>query len=400
MMTSRTRKPRGGAAVETAIMMIALIPLIMYSFYLSDLLFYHLDQDEAVYSTPWDFLSFDYRHIGEKDTYVGDPQPHAPADDKNIPSYVTKAARFTYGDHTSAFNDYSTTDLDKNQHHQALAAHECWLANEDNDKSTNSGQQVTCWPVIKNSIIDTGNPAPNYPNNAALGALTGKVYACRARLGVENYFLPKNFLNFGKKNKAGNVGLTPDLDSTGAEMKRYKSNPNTADVHTNAKGDAYMLPEGNFRVMHDSWALNYVRSSTDIFHYPRDQKSEHVEVDPDKHPLNMVDQDEITRWTMVPFGLFAVVQLKGKPYDFLGKMVSAKFATSGGGPLKSMLGVDGTGDTLFTPPVTFNKVKDKDYKNLSSASDGQYPSGWRDSRAPGMAQGAAGDYLRQPASQW
>ncbi len=400
MTTFRTRKPRGGAAVETAVMLIALIPLIMCSFYLQDLLFYHLDQDEGVYSSTWDFLSFDYRHIGEKDAYKGDPNPHAAADAKNIPSYVTKANRFTYGDHTSAYNNYGSEDMDSYQHHQALAAHECWLANENGGAADNQGQQITCWSV-SNNTIDIGNPSPIYPNNIALGALTGNVYACRGRLGVENYFLPKKFLNFGKKNKAGNVGLTPDLDS--GEMKRYDvptGSGATTTIHDNAKNDSYLLPEGVFRVMHDSWALNYVRSSTDLTHYPRDQKSEHVEVDPEKHPLNMIDMDEITRWTMVPFGLFAVQQLSGKPYDFLGKMVQQKFAKSGGGPLKSPLGIDGTGDTLMTPPITFNKQKDKDYENASSASGGQYPSGWKDQRASGMSQGAATDYLRQPDTQW
>ena len=57
------RTPRGSAAVELAALMITLVPLAMYTLYLEDLLFYHLDQQETVVSTPWDFVHGDYRKV-------------------------------------------------------------------------------------------------------------------------------------------------------------------------------------------------------------------------------------------------------------------------------------------------------------------------------------------------
>lgn len=400
MRTTRTRKPRGGAVVETAVLMIALIPLIMYTFYLSDLLFYHLDQDEAVYSSSWDFLSFDYRHIGEKDVYVADPQPNQMVPGTTIPGWVTRSNRWTYGDHTSAYNTYKDWgwDLNQSDHHQALAAHECWLANK-NAGVQDKAEEVTCMSVRKaGGVVDWGNPDGTMA--LTFGAISGTVYACRARIGVENYFLPTKFLNFGKKNKAGDVGLTPDLDS--GAMKRYVqptgsgSSRNTT-ITDNAANDAFMFPVGSFRVMHDPWALNWVRSSVDPTHYPRDRSSDHVFVDPEKHPLNIVDSDEITRWTLTPFGLYAVSKLKGKPYDFLDKMVNDKMATKSLGNLEPA-GVGG--DILYTPPVAFNKARDKDYGNNISNSDKLYSGGYKDSRAPSMTGASATDYLREDESKW
>ena len=41
--------------------MIVLIPTILYTMYLEDLLFFKFDLEETVISTPWDFANQDFR---------------------------------------------------------------------------------------------------------------------------------------------------------------------------------------------------------------------------------------------------------------------------------------------------------------------------------------------------
>jgi hypothetical protein len=404
MRTARTREPRGGATVETAVMMIALVPLIMYTFYLSDLVFYHLDQDEAVYSSAWDFLSFDYRHLqAGASKGASSPKNNPEPTGATTVDWVSHSNRRTYADHSSAFNTYGDPAKDANDtdHHQALAAHECWFANANGGDQNNMGEQVTCRREFGGlgggGITDYGSPAGEY--SLTLAKDTGGIYNCRARIGVENYFLPTVFLNFGKKNKAGNVGLTPDLDS--GEMKRYVaptgSGTQRGDTITkNAEGDAFMFPVGSFAVMHDSWALNWVRDDNILSgKYPRDRSSAHVDIDPAKHPLNLtLNFDEISRWTMVPMGMVAAYlnPVSSAPYTFLSDMVNNNMSTSALGKLEPA-GVLG-GDILETPPIAWNKKRD-------FAIQGQYGSGWKDSRQAGMiGSGVATDYLRLAESDW
>ena len=85
LLSKRLRKKqRGTATVEMAVLMIVLIPTILYTMYLEDLLFFKFDLEETVTSTPWDFSTHDYRKNG--------------ADD--IAGTVRQAAMQTYWDHT------------------------------------------------------------------------------------------------------------------------------------------------------------------------------------------------------------------------------------------------------------------------------------------------------------
>ena len=59
-MKNLKRAPRGQAAVELAVSLIIIMPLVFYSLFLADLTAYRLDQSEAVYSTSWDFMMHNY----------------------------------------------------------------------------------------------------------------------------------------------------------------------------------------------------------------------------------------------------------------------------------------------------------------------------------------------------
>jgi hypothetical protein len=368
------RQPRGGAAVETAVLMIALIPLIMYQFFLSDLLQYRLNQDEAVYSAAWDFLSYDYRHL-DKDIMVGEANSDTPTA-PDLVSWTSLNVRQTYYDHSSAYNNYGSpsTDADSLKHHQALAAHECWLANRGGDPAVGRGEQVTCWNDEPGGILNGAGIADRIFRLMPRGGL----YACRARLGVQNYFLPTKFLNFGK------VKMSPDL-ATGGQMKRYTAG---SDVHANAGGDPYMFPEGRFAVLHDPWAFNYVKTSL-VINYPRDRTSGHTSINPEMHPLNLApNMDEFTRWMMVPFGLYATASLRTAQNDFLDELANRDF-------VDTAIGRDGApisgGDAIYTPPVAWHPAKDHRYSD-------QFPSGWRDSRSSGMVN--QNQYMRRATNSW
>lgn len=244
MKPLRRRSPRGGAAVELAVLMIVLVPTILYTMFLEDLLFYKLDQAEAIVSTPWDFHAMDYRNKGS-----------------DAVGWVQHAARLTYADHTSATNSYSDPqyDTEGENHHVAMTAHQCWLAS--------GGEQVTC--SIQGTVGLSVDPVFNFMNH-------GGMATCYAKLGVQNYFLPQDL--FGKMFSTVSIG--------GGKLKEKKWEDNA--FHGNAKQDPYVFPEQNFGVVVDPWALNKMDDDEGL-------------LNPDTHPANLGAQ--FTRWVAIPYGL-------------------------------------------------------------------------------------------------
>jgi hypothetical protein len=348
------RRSRGAAAVETAVLMIVLIPLIMYTLFLEDLLAYRLEQDETVYSAAWDPAGFDFRH----NLAIGSKAEVTKSNDADIVSYVSKGNRLIYGDHTSAYNDYKNTDasLDDNHHHQALTAHQCWLSK--------TGQQVVC-------EVDQGVGRPDLTFGFLLTNAGGQI-TCGARLGVQNYFIPQHFLQ-----SFSQVDLTQ-------QDRHMRGNSLDPPVHAEAKTDAYAFPMGYFSVVHDSWAINWVKDGAPGV-TPTDRTKGHVEVDPASHPKNVVTKpDELSRWMMVPFGLRAGMTAKAEKFGL--------DAVKEGFLLPTAL-VDGVGDVLATGPLAFSKDKTKKFANY-------YPSGWADSRARSMTGPAQDAYFRKAANRW
>jgi hypothetical protein len=344
-MRWRPRSARGSAAVETAILMIVLIPLIMYTLFLEDLLSYKLDQEETVLSAPWDFAHHDYRHK---------PQAATDSITARVVGQTRTADMQTYWDHTSSWNTYSDPDYDAKDpdmaggggHHQALAAHQCWLGGKEIECEMNSGVGVV---TIAGEFIGMNN---------------GGLARCHAILGVQNYFIPQKFMQWWARQ-----------DMTG--QKRWDGRA----IHDNAPLDAYQFPEEYFSVMSDPWALNYVKESlsADPMSSGHSAASLH---DPDAHPANM--GSEWTNWVDIPYGLRRGKLTAAK--EFAAEAKRAEF-------LGDTVTVDGIGDFLDTPPLAWKTDPKREFH-------GHGASGWNDPRHAQTQGAMTNGYMGRDDSAW
>lgn len=335
---SAKRAPRGGAAVELAVLMVMLVPLAMYTLYLEDLLFYKLDQQETVVSSAWDFVHADYRH--------GD-QP------RQIGQMVRGLTRQTYWDHTSAWNTYSNPRADGSdaKHHQALAAHQCWLAQ--------GGQQLQC--DVDGTVGDGQEIEPRYTTGDK-GPKTG-LLSCDAILGVQNYFLPEHFLGHAV-----------------AYSKRWVGKSGDAAIHTNAHSDAWTFPKETAAMVHDSWALNWLKNAGQP---ARGHNNIKTILDPAHHYQNK--QSEWNDW------IVSVYTEEGRDaFDaagtFVDGLIDDEFLTDSA---KN----DGLGDDLETPPLAFQENPSEDF-------GGFQPSGWADERVAKTGSTRQKGYMGMPDSTW
>lgn len=240
MRTARHSKQRGAASVEAAISMLIIIPAFMYALFLDDLLRYAADLQEAVLSTPWDFTGQNYTQPNSRGlgSYTPKSEPYGGK------TLAQNHARLMYCDHESSGDTYSPTadvDCDSENHHvgKALSGHVCWLNSE--------AKQVTCEPVQGN----VGLLSPKlYADYRGKFGQSGGLYECYGKEVVENYLLPKTFLQeFAGKDKD-------------VQMTKENWSNNSGGVHDNAKaGDkstAYYLAEQRAAVLTDSWAVNEI----------------------------------------------------------------------------------------------------------------------------------------------
>lgn len=222
-MTRPTHRPthrqprarRGQAVVELAILMVVLVPLILYTLFLQDMLVYQLDWQEAIVTPAWDALPYDYMRRS------------------NVRWDVQHYNRLTYCDHTAAYDAYPTGDCDDITHHKALTAHQCWVVP--------GGQQVTC------SLESDVGAQVDATVFGATGLNGGGLLHCTARLGVMNYFLPQKVFGWASEAEITDRG-------------RYYDD---SDVHDDAAhgfaenhwilGDRF--PD-SFGVLHDSWSMS------------------------------------------------------------------------------------------------------------------------------------------------
>lgn len=235
------RQQRGAASVEAAISMIIIIPIFMYALFLDDLLRYAADVTEAVTSTPWDFTGQDYMAGGDK------------------ASGVQGMARLMFCDHESSGDSYNQgQDCDATDHHdeRAFVGHVCWLNDEG------KAEQVTCQLADKN-VGNLGVSAFDGFKDE-FGPSAG-LYSCYAKAVVENYLLPKSFLQ-----EFSNVDLSKE---------NWKGK---GDIHGNAKAGtddtAYFLAQQDFAIVTDTLALN--------------DRSASVKVSPDTKSGAMYDRVE------------------------------------------------------------------------------------------------------------
>jgi hypothetical protein len=219
-----------------SICMLVIVPVFLYALFLDDLLRYSLDAQEAALSTVWDFTVQDYSRSLPQGG--GDDAPGGR-------TAVQHQARLMFCDHESGIDSYQLKsyarengetvsnyrDCEETGHHQALAAHVCWV--NDNAK------QVTCEAADKRAAQLGDALHTSYQDEFTRGGLI----RCSARAVVENYLLPKRFLQeFSKK-----------------ELTKSQWKGTGQAIHDNSKkGDdsnAYFLAEERLAILTDTWAL-------------------------------------------------------------------------------------------------------------------------------------------------
>lgn len=335
---------RGAATVEMAIAAVILVPTIMYTIFLEDLLNFKLEQYETISSPAWDYLSIDY---------------NAPTTKGNIDGY----ARLTYCDHTSLYNSYDQPFECGDNHHNGTvtAAHQCWIVA--------GAKQVYCSTSKDDYLGSSGSLLGLSTFNSQYNE--GGVFNCNARLGVMNFFLPNKFFTWSEKRNAG------DKSYQVTTKNRYKSgddNRQNDDAHGNAasgtgvdsagSGDI-ILAQQNFSVLHDPWATNYPPNtdgdnSQGKFHDRMKVYYDAQGIMPGKGYLEGVQ-----------FGAQAV----------------------GDGVLGPMAIMDGDGDDPITPTVAW---KSENTRNVNSHT----ASGWEDDRQQSSYGSREDNYFGMEEGWW
>jgi hypothetical protein len=212
--------------VELALSMLVIIPVFLYALFLDDLLRHVLDAQETTLSTIWDYTVQDY---------AAQPQGgEAFAGFGLVQGY----ARQMYCDHESGIDSYDGSQNgecgDREDHHQELVSHACWL---------NPGsQQVQC--TLSSDVGDLGvSQHQSYKDEFGRGGLI----QCSARLGVQNYLLQRKV--FGQFSK---VDLAKDKKDRGAGIHANAQGGTAGDV---VEGDVYLLPWERIAIVTDTWAL-------------------------------------------------------------------------------------------------------------------------------------------------
>ncbi|MBM4779892.1 MAG: hypothetical protein GQE15_19475 [Archangiaceae bacterium] len=189
-MNALNRRRRGAAAVELAVSMIFLVPLIMYMIFLQEMLIMKLNGQEAAVQASWDFTVLDYGSKVEADG-------------------IARFSRLTYCDHSAAYDSYDRDyDCQDVVHHKAMTAHECWIGKD----AAAYGGQVRC--SLSEQLSPSGAAAQAVANFGQGGVVT-----CSSRLGIMNYYLPNSFLN----NFRGGKGFAVNEDASGTKKDRQKS---------------------------------------------------------------------------------------------------------------------------------------------------------------------------------
>lgn len=350
-MNALRRLRRGQATVELAVLMIVLLPLIFYTLFLEDLLQYNLDWQEAVVTPPWDYAFVDYTATSAdtaatQQTDDGDA-PAAPAVSTNYDGLVQHTNRLTFCDHSSAYDSFNRDyDCDDKTHHQALAAHQCWLVR--------GAKQVTCGT--------DGNVgrliSPEFDKN------NGGLSSCSAKLGVQNYFIIHKWA-LGNGNNAYD-------EKGGGQVAHNFAKDNGGNVHSNARGgsssNAWVFGErtsDSFGVLFDPWALNQLAS-----------------LSPDAPKPGHKLYDRVNTYYVLKGAIAA-----GKASDFLSKIGQEHLINS------AKAGVDGMfGDTPITPGVAY------DPEHTRTFSD-HYASAWSDDCQRQTYGNRTDKYFGQPEPQ-
>lgn len=349
---NRFQKPRGGAAVETAIMMVFLVPTIMYALFLQDTTWYKLEQEETIISVPWDYAFLDWNQAKFNDSAAAQPpedneEPdedsssstsYDPSQNSESPNstpqpavddIVAHQARRTYCDHTSAYDSMNPTYECGEAHHTNFAAHQCWLTGA-HASDGQKGLQVSCWRQ-GDSVFGMGSGM-----NTGIMAFTSQYNAggymtCTARLGVTNYFV-MNEMFLWSRNKV-----------TELENFNGRIGANGSGAHSNAQGASRTIVfiAQKAAVLHDSWAVNRPAN-----------------ID----PTQQGDESRFQSRMNAYYTGHATKIMKAFP-QFWQKLTQDKL-------IGYMSAMDGSsGDNLFTPPLAWKSDYDRKFGDYGT-------SGW------------------------
>jgi len=255
----RTQRARGAAAVEMAITMVLLIPLIFFALFLEDFVFYKLEGQEPVIAAAWDHITPDYMRSNPDDGSMN---------------------RLKYCDHTAAYDSYerdfecdgagggasggpsqqitgATPDLG---HHHATGAHACWIG---------GGQQVRC--DVSKGVDATMLPAAKpFMMFFATNWNRGGIATCSAQLNVFNWIIPQNISKEGgwlwsKGNKNSQLTSKTQFGAGSGQsvagQREWNESYAFKGVHDDAeKMDSggmgnWLLAKEEFSLLIDPWAL-------------------------------------------------------------------------------------------------------------------------------------------------
>lgn len=347
---------RGQAAVEMAVTMIVLIPIIFYSLFLEDLLVFHLEWQEAIVVSPWEPSFIDY------------------VEKKNPSIMAMRYNRVAYCDHTVANDTFNaTTDCDDAKHHVAMTAHQCWLG---------GGKQVTCG---KDTSIGKDIQTDYYDKFNG-----GGLVHCTARLNVSNWFIINRFRNFGKElvesdrerhqdsEDKHTVGKST-TESTGwvfggqGESGGASSGGEAGD--DGAEEDTPASTGGRntddyFSVLHDPWAVNRVDSFSN---------------------MAKVSTHKIYERMSMYYKLQIVKDATDKAKDFGQGLVDDEILGD-----KALKETD-EGDDVTNPDMSFSAG---DHKRAAIPNAMDYSAAWPDQRQQDTYSGREGDYMGMPKSTW
>lgn len=345
MKTLRSRRHRGQAAVELALLSLIIIPVFLYIIFLDDLLRFKQDQQEAIIASTWDFTTLNYDH----QTQTSPSKLYIPASGSN--SHITVVQtfnRYSWADHTSATPRFEDKTGKGEYHHLAVGAHQCWIVG-------GLQNQVTCTQVDQNMAANfVGDLTGAGITNARIRVRdfvhngTGGQYQCTGRVGVINNYLPSGNL-WGFSNE--------ELTRTkfhGKQSDNGSIDFNGTGVHSfTTASEAYHFPADTFSVVTHPWAMTDQNdvSPTDMF--------------------RMVGAPFSTSMGTVGVPLYdRVVQVynSGGPMGFITAATQYPIQAISQQLISPLVVLDlPIGDLMLTPEVAFRKAYDPKVGNFYSS---------------------------------
>lgn len=379
-MSKRTQ-PRGAAAVEMAITMVVLIPLIFYALFLQDFVYYRLNGQETLVAAAFDHVTPDYM--------------------KNNPD-VGGMNRLKFCDHTAAYDSYER-DFECEEgsggsggpggpgvgvsggsgglgHHHAVGSHQCWIG---------GGQELECGVSkgVEVAMLPTATPFMMF---FGTDWNRGGMATCSAQLKVTNFIIPRMLSSesggwlWSKKKLTDRkqVGSSGGGERSGDE---WNEGYGIGTFHSDMTGGEFSAQEGpgdgegelgswllskeEMSVLVDPWALTKI-----------DEIDAHeggpfltTFLPPGTIPGNDMTHPLLDR-TGNYYNHYAKDAAKAG-MDWHSDMVDKHF-------LDTFSGYDAIGDQLKSVPVTWKKNKPKPGFSGGAQGPGK-ASGYADSRAPG-----------------